>query len=77
MDDTSRLRCILKYDHIQHFLSEDDVLSIEAAIDLLESVQIDNTAGVNDLGGDDESCFVVGNVSTKTLRALGFDIPKE
>lgn len=46
-----------------------------AVRDLLASIQIDNTA--ENTGGEaDPSYMVMGNVSAKTLRALGFVLPE-
>jgi hypothetical protein len=45
-----------------------------AAIDLIESIEIENTA---DEDANENSCIVLGNVSVTTLRTLGFEIPGE
>ena len=44
-----------------------------AAIDLIESVQVDNTAGID---ANEYSATVMGNVKGETLEALGFQAPE-
>jgi hypothetical protein len=45
-----------------------------AAIDLIESIEIENTAEED---ANENSCIVLGNVSVTTLRTLGFEIHGE
>ncbi len=53
------------------YLSEFDRVAVTLALDLIESVEIDNTAG--NTGDDDQpSRMVLGNVNLTTLLALGF-----
>jgi len=46
----------------------------KAAEDLIASIEVDDTAGVD---ANEQSCMVLGNVGVETLETLGFDIPQE
>src|SRR5574337_842524 len=52
-------------------LSSAQKSALRAAIDLIESIEIDTSTD------DGESYTVIGNVKTETLRILGFRLPRK